>query len=138
MSATLPSQSIFCADSSGRAVAQSTTVWMPTSAAGMEVGSFKSTCNSKSGLQNLYELCWTETARMVCTCTVVAPQSRKKSAGVCRGLTVQRTSYPASSAFLTTCLPRVPVLPTTSMLSFGTGVPCAAACTCNRHPLCCL
>lgn len=49
MRATLPSQSIFWADSSGRAVAQSTTVWMPTSAAGMEVGSFKSTCNSKSG-----------------------------------------------------------------------------------------
>jgi hypothetical protein len=39
MRATLPSQSIFCVDSSGRAVEQSITVWMPTSAAGRLVGS---------------------------------------------------------------------------------------------------
>lgn len=72
------------------------------------------------------------------TWTVVAPQSLRKSAGVWRGLTVQRTSYPASSAFLTTCLPRVPVLPTTSMLSFGTGVPSAAAWALNWHLRPCL
>ncbi len=42
MSATLPSQSIFVVGSSGRAVAQSMTVWMPTNAAGSDDGSFRS------------------------------------------------------------------------------------------------
>ena len=37
------------------------------------------------------------------TCTVVAPQSRRKSAGVRRGRTKQRTSYPSSNARRTTC-----------------------------------
>lgn len=68
MRATLPSQSIFSVDSSGRAVAQSMTVWMPTRAAGKEDGSVKSA--------------W----------TVVAPQSRRKSAGLYLGLTMHLTS----------------------------------------------
>ena len=67
MSATFPFQSIFCVLSSGRAVEQSMTVWMPTRAAGKLVGSFRSAC------------------------TVVAPQSRRKSAGFCLGRTIQRT-----------------------------------------------
>lgn len=54
-------------DSSGRAVAQSMTVLTPTSAAGREEGSVRSAC------------------------TVVAPQSRRKSAGLSRGRTMQRT-----------------------------------------------
>lgn len=55
--ATLPSQSTLEMLSSGRLVAQSMTVWMPTRAAGMEEGSVRSAD------------------------TVVAPQSRRKSAG---------------------------------------------------------
>ena len=66
--AFLPSQSTVAADSSGLAVAQSTTVCTPTSAAGSDEGSVRSA--------------W----------TVVAPQSRRKSAGFWRGLTMQRTS----------------------------------------------
>lgn len=54
-------------DSSGRAVAQSMTVETPTRAAGSEEGSVRSAC------------------------TVVAPQSRRKSAGLSRGRTMQRT-----------------------------------------------
>ena len=69
MSATLPSQSIFWVLSSGLAVQQSMIVWMPTRAAGMLVGSLRSAD------------------------TVVAPQSLRKSAGFCLGLTMQRT-YP--------------------------------------------
>ena len=42
MSAFLPSQSTLSVDSSGLAVAQSITVWMPTSAAGSEDGSVRS------------------------------------------------------------------------------------------------
>ena len=67
MRAFLPTQSTFWVDSSGLAVAQSMTVWMPTRVAGRDEGSPRSAC------------------------TVVAPQSRKKSAGFCRGRTMQRT-----------------------------------------------
>ena len=61
------------------------------------------------------------------TCTVVAPQSRRKSAGFMRGRTMQRTSYPSSSALRTTCRPSVPVPPTTSTVFLGTGVPALLA-----------
>lgn len=53
----------------------------------------------------------------------MAPQSRRKSAGAGLGLTRQRTSYPSSSARLTTCLPKVPVAPITIMLVGLIGVP---------------
>lgn len=71
------------------------------------------------------------------TLTTVAPQSRRKSAGAGRGLTRHLTSYPSSSALLTTCLPNVPVAPTTSMLVGLTGVPGAkfteAGVACALH-----
>lgn len=44
MSATLPSQSTFRVDSSGRAVAQSMMVLTPTRHAGRELGSVRSPC----------------------------------------------------------------------------------------------
>lgn len=60
---------------------------------------------------------------LVLTLTTVAPQSRRKSAGAGLGLTRHLTSYPSSSARLTTCLPKVPVPPITMMLVGLTGVP---------------
>jgi len=77
MRAFLPSQSTFVVDSSGRAVAQSMTVWMPTRVAGRDEGSPRSAC------------------------TVVAPQSRKKSAGFCLGRTMQRTCMQAHHGITT-------------------------------------
>ena len=67
MRATFPSQSIRDVLSSGLAVQQSMTVCIPTSAAGRLVESFKSAC------------------------TVVAPQSLRKSAGFCLGRTMHLT-----------------------------------------------
>ena len=46
---TLPSQSILEVLSSGRAVEQSMMVWIPTSAAGSDVGSFRSACTRGNG-----------------------------------------------------------------------------------------
>ena len=68
MSATFASQSTLEMGSSGLDVAQSTTMEMPTSVAGMDDGSLRSPV------------------------TVVAPHSRRKSAGTSRGRTRQRTS----------------------------------------------
>lgn len=51
---TLPSQSILEVLSSGRAVEQSMMVWMPTSAAGSDVGSFRSACTRGSGSESLH------------------------------------------------------------------------------------
>lgn len=132
MSATLPSQSTFCVDSSGRAVAQSMMALMPTRVAGREVGSVRSACRTgesrwrhvsgdashsvRLGVPNLILLLPPASQPACClpvgdhhsqlrrrrglrrscachlTCTVVAPQSRRKSAGFCLGFTMQRTS----------------------------------------------
>jgi hypothetical protein len=70
------------------------------------------------------------------TCTVVAPQSRRKSAGLLRGLTMHRTSYPSSRALRTTWRPKVPVPPTTRMEFLGTAVPPTAAAA-AADPDCC-
>nr|GME01735.1 hypothetical protein Iba_scaffold1679039CG0010 [Ipomoea batatas] len=66
--ATFPSQSTVLMGSSGRPVAQSITVWIPTNVAGIVSGLLKSACST------------------------VAPQSRRKSAGAGLGLTRHLTS----------------------------------------------
>lgn len=77
--------------SSGLLVAQSTTMEIPTRAAGSDAGSFRSPCGDTLRQYQASEL-RPRGSHSFLTVTVVAPHSRRKSAGVRRGRTRHRTS----------------------------------------------